>query len=260
MITSYVDEESGELPATVRKSGRHIPISMSDQLPELAGRVSTRSDVPDAIRRTPFYAHHIRDDGHTFVGAPAQLRSEAQAQAALDTLPRLEAAARAFLGDRWSCVTAPDAGHCGSGASLRPVSRESARREAGEGARARPAVHGGAAGSDRRVHRKHGDRSGRGQWAQGRRHSSTGQMRASRNADIVRLCRRAGAPRHCPTGRCTRRIGPATFDHDRVHSLLCALHVWIGRVAGTIGPALRCHGRSRECSAVHAPDWAGSGR
>ena len=100
MITSYVDEASGELLATVRHSGRQIRISMSEQLLELARRVSTRSDIPDAIRRNPFYAHHVRDDGRTFVDAPAQFGSEAQAQAALGTLPRLEAAARAFLGDR----------------------------------------------------------------------------------------------------------------------------------------------------------------
>ena len=98
MRTMYVDEESGDLLATFCCGlNKSIMITISPHIQELLRKCSERSNLPEQVRRNPFYVHHYRDDGRMFVEFPPNFSSKAQADAALGTLGRLAKVAEAFL-------------------------------------------------------------------------------------------------------------------------------------------------------------------
>lgn len=98
METMYVNEESGEPLATIRRaSDESIRITVSPHIQELLRECSERTNLPEQVRRNPFYVHHYRDDGRTFADFPPTFSSQAQADAALGTLGELASVAEAFL-------------------------------------------------------------------------------------------------------------------------------------------------------------------
>lgn len=100
MKTMYVNEESGELLATVccgRGRDETIEITVSPHIQELLGRCVGRSNLPEQVVRSPFFVHHYRDGGQMFVEFPPTFSTRAQADAALATLGGLAKAAEDFL-------------------------------------------------------------------------------------------------------------------------------------------------------------------
>ena len=98
MERMYVNEESDEPLATIdRRSDEDIRIRISPRIQELLRECSGRSNLPEQVRRNPFYAHHYRDDGRTFADYPPRFSSKAQADAGVGTLVGLVSVAEAFL-------------------------------------------------------------------------------------------------------------------------------------------------------------------
>ena len=87
-----------------RRAARHratrgcrIPDHTQPQLRALLRACAGEHNVPEAISSNVFYAHHYPDDGRTYRDFPVTLATQAQCRAALESLPRLEAAAVAFV-------------------------------------------------------------------------------------------------------------------------------------------------------------------
>ena len=95
--TAYIDETTAEQLATVRRAAAGYRITLSPRLRALLRACAGEPDVPDAISSNVFYAHHHPDDGRSYRDFPVTLATRTQCLAALESLTRLDEAAREFL-------------------------------------------------------------------------------------------------------------------------------------------------------------------
>ena len=103
-MTTYIhiDETTGEQLASVSRlhSSGESQVRLTPWVLERlrACAYSARTDdIPPAITRHVFYAHHFLNHGDTEMSAPVCFASEAQCDAALRSLTGLIAAATQFL-------------------------------------------------------------------------------------------------------------------------------------------------------------------
>ena len=95
---AHIDETTGEQLASVyRNHSGECQVRLIPWVLALLRACARKDDIPPAITRHVFYAHHFRDDGSTEMSSGVHFGSEAQCDAALGTLPRLIAAATQFL-------------------------------------------------------------------------------------------------------------------------------------------------------------------
>ena len=95
---AHIDETTGEQLAIVRRNhSGEFQVRLIPWVLELLRACAAKNDLPRAITRHVFYAHHFRRNGTEEISAPVHFGSEAQCDAALGSLPRLIAAATQFL-------------------------------------------------------------------------------------------------------------------------------------------------------------------